>query len=133
MDDADVGIVVPSEHGADGFIEFGAAVFMDAAGVGPSKGAVKRTGFGAEEKEFVEACASGDVGDVGGECLSERGLTVGCSNWVRWVWKVVMGGRRMQQASGQGTHLVVLSQRVSKLADHRHIVERRFAICEPSM
>lgn len=71
MDDADVGVVVPSEHGADGFIEFGAAVFVDAACVRPGKAAVVRACFGAEEEEFVQADAGGDVGDVDGKGLCE--------------------------------------------------------------
>ena len=81
VDDADVGVAVPSEHGADGFVEFGAAVFVDAAGVGPGKAAVVRAGFGAEEEEFVQAGAGGGVVDVDGEGLGECGL-VKSSNWV---------------------------------------------------
>ena len=77
MDDADVGIAVPSKHGADGFVQFCAAIFADAAGVRPGKAAVVRTGFRAEVEEFVQAGMSGDIGDADGESVDEYSLGLG--------------------------------------------------------
>jgi hypothetical protein len=129
VDDADVGVVVPSEHGADGFIEFGAAVFVDAAGVGPGKTAAVQAGFRAEEEEFVQAGTSGDIGDADGESVGEYGLVKSSINWDWATVRKAVGG----DARGHWTYLVILDQRIGECADHGHILERRFAVCKPSM